>query len=96
MKLRCRSIGRTAAFEVVNRGSNPRAGTEREEAMDRYNSRGIQRTSDPEIEVFLDEIEAVCRKHGMSISHEDGEGNFEITEFSETNLAWLRFAIDSR
>jgi len=31
-----------------------------------------------DIEKFLEAIEAVCRKHGLSISHEDGHGGFQI------------------
>ena len=46
---------------------------------------------------FFDEIEAVCRKHGLSIGHEDGEGAFQIEPFRESNIKWLREAnIDFR
>ena len=41
---------------------------------------------------FLDEIEAVCRRHNLSIAHEDREGGFEIEPFSTDNMAWLREA----
>ena len=44
------------------------------------------------VEAFLDEIAAVCRKHGLSISHEDGHGNFELKPFDEHNVSWLRNA----
>lgn len=43
------------------------------------------------IGAFLDEIEAVQRKHGISIGHED-ERNFTLVPFSESTLHWLRAA----
>lgn len=46
------------------------------------------------IDAFLDEVVAVCRKHGMSISHEDGAGAFVIIPFSENAVAWLEAATD--
>jgi hypothetical protein len=39
---------------------------------------------------FLNEIESVCKKHGFSISHEDGHGAFEIEPYSDYNINWLR------
>lgn len=38
---------------------------------------------------FLKEIESVCKKYNMSISHEDGHGAFEIEEYNERNMRWL-------
>ena len=43
----------------------------------------------PKVENFLNDIEAVYRKHGLAISHEDRHGGFEIVEFNEEYLAWL-------
>jgi hypothetical protein len=43
---------------------------------------------------FLDEIEAACRKHGLSIGHEDAHGGFIIATFSDRLLGWLRAASD--
>jgi len=80
---------------------------------ERWNSKaGKQLPSDPRIEAFLDEIEQVCRKHGMTISHEDVYGGFEIEDFGgdpiagsafgpvanvgEYNIRWLRAASDNR
>lgn len=74
---------------------------------DRWNSKAGKRLpTNPRIEAFLDEIEQVCRKHGMTISHEDHHGSFEIDCFDggtfdghanigEFNIAWLRAAFDS-
>lgn len=38
---------------------------------------------------FLSDIESVCRKYNLSISHEDGHGSFIIEEYNESNLRWL-------
>ena len=50
-----------------------------------------------EIELFLDEIIEVCKKHGLSISHEDEQGAFLIEDYDEEMYSnWLRQAIDNR
>lgn len=41
---------------------------------------------------FLTEIEAICRKYGLSISHEDCQGSFQITNYSEDLLDWIKKA----
>ena len=46
----------------------------------------------PEVDAFLSEILAVCRKHGMSIGHEDSHGSFIVQEFSEEGAGWLAAA----
>lgn len=38
---------------------------------------------------FLDEIHSVCKRHGLSISHEDGHGSFIIENYDERNIDWL-------
>lgn len=43
----------------------------------------------PKVKQFLEEVLAVCRAHGMSLSHEDGHGAFLIEPFSEFNAGWL-------
>jgi len=45
---------------------------------------------------FFDAIEAVCRRHNVSISHEDGHGGFIIEAFDSDNMDWLRAATDDR
>lgn len=41
------------------------------------------------VKAFLCEIMEVCRKHGISLSHEDGHGNFVLEPFSEFYCRWL-------
>lgn len=45
-----------------------------------------------EMEEFLDEIGQVCKKHGLSISHEDGHGCFIIESYNESSVGWLKNA----
>jgi hypothetical protein len=44
------------------------------------------------LELFFSEIEAVCKKYGYSISHEDEHGSFEIEEYDQENIDWLKNA----
>ena len=38
---------------------------------------------------FLEDIDLVCKKHNLSISHEDYHGAFLIEEYREDNIEWL-------
>ena len=54
---------------------------------------------DPGVEAFLDDIVAVCEKHGMSLGHEDGHGNFIVCRDQKiyaSNLQWLESAAVDR
>lgn len=44
------------------------------------------------VKSFYYEIEQVCMKYNLSISHEDAHGAFELKEFSHSNMVWLRNA----
>jgi hypothetical protein len=46
------------------------------------------------VDAFLAEVVEVCRKHGMSISHEDGQGAFQVRDFNEPDAEWLKEATD--
>jgi hypothetical protein len=48
----------------------------------------------PDIDAFLDDIVAVCRKHGFGISHEDSQGGFIVVDGDAFNEDWLRAAAD--
>jgi hypothetical protein len=41
---------------------------------------------------FFNEIDAVCKKYNLSISHQDGHGAFEIEAYEEFYMNWLRHA----
>jgi hypothetical protein len=50
-------------------------------------------TEHPKTAEFMRELEALCRKHGVSISHEDLQGGFEIhVPLSEEDIAWVNEA----
>ena len=42
-----------------------------------------------EMQAFLTDIEAVCRKYGLSLAHEDEQGGFIVEELKERNLRWV-------
>jgi len=50
--------------------------------------------SNPKVEAFLNEVVEVCKRHGLSIGHEDGHGAFRVEDYDETNTEWLLDAID--
>lgn len=45
---------------------------------------------------FLEEIEAICRKYNISISHQDGQGAFEFDHFDEDYMQWFKWGNDIR
>ena len=47
-------------------------------------------------EGFFDELESVCRKYNVSISHEDQHGGFILETFDEDNLEWIKAAALSK
>ncbi len=55
--------------------------------MKRWN--GKEFAEDSKIDLFLEDVKEVCKKHGLSISHEDWHGCFEIEEYSDKNIKWL-------
>lgn len=38
---------------------------------------------------FIEEIDLVCKKYNLSISHEDEHGRFIIEDYYESNIEWL-------
>jgi hypothetical protein len=44
------------------------------------------------LEAFFNEIAETCKKHGYSISHEDGHGSFQIEYYHDDYIDWLRGA----
>lgn len=41
---------------------------------------------------FLNEIQEICKKYNLSISHEDSQGAFIIERYFENNIEWLKDA----
>lgn len=62
--------------------------------MKRWNAAKNTDIENPKIDAFIEEVIAVCKRHGLSIGHEDGHGAFEIGEADEHNFKWLRDATD--
>ncbi len=60
--------------------------------MKRWNVKEKKQTEDICIDVFLEEIERICREYDLSISHQDGHGAFKIVRFDESTLEWLKGA----
>jgi FAD/FMN-containing dehydrogenase len=54
---------------------------------DTKNGKFIERIK--RVDDFFDEVEAVCKKYGYSISHEDYHGAFVIQKFEQDNIEWL-------
>lgn len=50
-------------------------------------------TEMPEVDAFLADIKDVCKKHKLSISHEDGHGAFIITKYDDELMKWLNEAV---
>lgn len=48
----------------------------------------------PKVDAFLQEVIEVCAKHGLSLTHEDGQGAFGVIELDEDAINWLRQAHD--
>jgi hypothetical protein len=61
--------------------------------QERYDLVNDRRLISPRAEKFLDDIEALFRKHGLSLAHEDHEGSFLIEDLAEMNIRWIRSAM---
>jgi hypothetical protein len=62
--------------------------------MKRFNVKKGIHCRNKSIDAFLDEVLAVCKKHGYSISHEDRHGAFEIETYNFDLHRWLKVAHD--
>lgn len=49
----------------------------------------------PEIDEFINDVLHVCRKHGLSIEHEDMNGGFLVTAYNDDAARWLLDAADA-
>ncbi len=39
---------------------------------------------------FIEEIVSVCKKHNLSLGHEDIGGNFQVHPYDELKTEWLK------
>jgi hypothetical protein len=44
------------------------------------------------VELFMTELTSLCKQHGLSLSHEDGQGAFIVDVYSESNISWINAA----
>lgn len=71
---------------------NPAHTAESELEAERWVDRQLERTSDQAIDEFLRELEELCRKHNLSLAHEDAHGAFIIQKLDERNIRWVNEA----
>lgn len=38
---------------------------------------------------FLSDLADVCKRHNLSLSHEDGHGSFIVEDYDSRNIEWL-------
>ena len=43
-----------------------------------------------QLEAFIKDYEALCKKHNISLSHEDKYGAFEFEEYLKDNIEWVQ------
>lgn len=55
----------------------------------RWNRRTGSYLPDSGVDAFLNDIDAVCKKHGKSISHEDSQGSFVVVAYSKLIAQWM-------
>lgn len=61
--------------------------------MKRWSQEAGERVENPKIDAFIEDVLGTCRKHNMSIGHEDSHGAFIVYgHFSEVMADWLRSA----
>ena len=64
--------------------------------LKRWQSENGGSSLQPAVDAFLNEVLAVCQKHGFSISHEDRQGAFEVVPFNDYDAGWFYDAIVER
>lgn len=59
---------------------------------ERWSNPGLDYVEDKRADAFLDELEELCKKHDITISHEDGHGAFILENYDYTLQGWIRAA----
>lgn len=54
--------------------------------------REFRRVDRAAADAFLADLVEVCRKHGLSLAHEDEGGGFIVEPYDEVNVNWLKEA----
>ena len=60
--------------------------------MKHWDAKTSKSVDRPDIDAFIEDVISVCKKHGFSISHEDGHGAFEIEQYTDGFSNWLKNA----
>jgi hypothetical protein len=64
--------------------------------MERWVKKKQKHLEVPDVDAFLAEIVAVCRKHKLSLLHQDPQGAFVVDQYDERWTEWLMDANDYR
>lgn len=62
----------------------------------RWNIKKCTNEKSLDIDAFLSEVLGVCKKHGLSISHEDIGGAFVVKKFNDGDNDWLFNAMNNK
>lgn len=65
-------------------------------ARDKYYKATLTLQKQLKVDDFLKEVVEVCKKHGLSIGHEDIHGAFTVEKYSEDLKKWLLAAHDDQ
>lgn len=64
--------------------------------MERWVPKKGKFVEEKKVDDFILEVIEVCKKHKMSIGHEDPHGSFVVHKFSQKSAEWLMEAEDDR
>lgn len=62
--------------------------------VNRISADGNERVENPSVDAFIEEVIAIGKKYGFSLSHEDQHGAFIVRPYSERLAEWFRDAFD--
>tara|TARA_R110002072_G_scaffold303042_1_gene491771 strand:- start:6036 stop:6203 length:168 start_codon:yes stop_codon:yes gene_type:complete len=50
----------------------------------------MKKTDKEKAQAFIEEIIEVSKRHGLTISHEDSQGLFEVNKYNNFDIEWLK------